>query len=142
MRVDVELRGLPERNIAVDFSADVGGSLVVPALVIGVLIAIALVVPALLIGAMLIALILIEGVVVSAAVVAAIVLVVGADGRAVVGANGVSRAISVAGIDSADRVSVSADGSSACASTACILCKSWYCRAGESDAGEREGEGD
>jgi len=96
MRVDVELRGLPERNIAVDVSADVGGSLVVPALVIGVLIAIALVVPALLIGAMLIALILIEGVVVSAAVVAAIVLVVGADGRAVVGANGVSRAISVA----------------------------------------------
>ena len=113
MRVDVELRGLPERNIAVDVSADVGGSLVVPALVIGVLIAIALVVPALMIGAMLIALILIEGVVVSAAVVATIVLVVGADGRAVVGANGVSRAISVAGIDSADRVSVSADGSSA-----------------------------
>ena len=105
------------------------------------LIAIALIVPALMIGAMLIALILIEGVVVSAAVVATIVLVVGADGRAVVGANGVSRAISVAGIDSADRVSVSAYGSSACASTACILCKSWHCRGGESDAGERKGEG-
>ena len=77
------------------------------------LIAIALIVPALIIGAVLIALILIEGVVVSTVVVAAIVLVVGADGRAVVGANSVSRVISVAGIDSADRVSVSADGSSA-----------------------------
>ena len=77
------------------------------------LIAISLIVPALIIGAVLIALILIEGVVVSTVVVAAIVLVVGADGRAVVGANSVSRVISVAGIDSADRVSVSADGSSA-----------------------------
>lgn len=90
--------GLPEPNFTVDVSADVGGSLVVPALIIGVV---------------LIALILIEGVVVSTVVVAAIVLVVGADSRAVVGANSVSRAISVAGIDSTDRVSVSADGSSA-----------------------------
>ena len=77
------------------------------------LIAIALIVPALIISAVLIALILIEGVVVSTVVVAAIVLVVGADGRAVVGANSVSRVISVTGIDSADRVSISADGSSA-----------------------------
>ena len=105
--------GLPEPNFTVDVSADVGGSLVVPALIMGVLIAIALVVPALIIGVVLIALILIEGVVVSTVVVAAIVLVVGADSRAVVGANSVSRAISVAGIDSTDRVSVSADGSSA-----------------------------
>ena len=80
---------------------------------IGVLVAMALIVPVLIIGAVLIALILIEGVVVSTVVVAAIVLVVGADSRAVVGANSVSRAISVAGIDSADRVTVSADGSSA-----------------------------
>ena len=77
------------------------------------LIAISLIVPALIIGAVLIALILIESVVVSTVVVAAIVLVVRADGRAVVGAKSVSRVISVAGIDSADRVSVSADGSSA-----------------------------
>jgi len=104
---------LPEPNFAVDVSADVGSSLVVPALIIDVLIAIALIVPALIIGAVLIALILIEGVVVSTVVVAAIVLVVGADGRAVVGANSVSRVISVAGIDSTYRVSVSADGSSA-----------------------------
>ena len=110
MRVAVELRGLPEPNFAVDIGANVVGSLVVPVLIICVPIAMALIIPALIIGVALITLILIEGVVVSTAVVAATVLVVGADGRAVVGANSVSRVISVAGIDSAYRVSVSADG--------------------------------
>ena len=104
--------------------------------------AVALIVPALVVGVSVVALILVEGVVVAAVVVAAIVLVEGADGRAVVGADGVSRVVSVSRVDATDGVSVPADGASTRASTASILCESSHGRAGETECGESDGESD
>ena len=90
------------------------------------LIAVALIVPALVVGVAVVALILVEGVVVAAVVVAAIVLIVGTDGRAVVGANGVPRVVCVSRVDATDGVSVTADGACTRASTASILCEACH----------------
>ena len=71
----------------------------------------ALVVPALVVGALAVALILIKSVVVATIVVTAVVLVVGANGGAVVRADGIAGIVCIAGIDSTDGVSMSTDGS-------------------------------
>ena len=104
--------------------------------------AVALIVPALVVGVSVVALILVEGVVVAAVVVAAIVLVKGADGRAVVGADGVSRVVSVSRVDATDGVSVPADGASTGASTASMLWQTCHGRAVETECGESDGESD
>ena len=99
-------------------------------------------VPALVVGVSVVALILVEGVVVAAVVVASIVLVEGADGRAVVGADGVSRVVCVSRVDTTDGVSVPTDGAGARASTTSMLCEACHGRTGESEGGESDGESD
>ena len=99
MSFEVDLK---EANIAFDISVNVGIPSIAPASIVRVSSVKALVVPTLIVGALAVALILIKGVVIPTTVVATIVLVVGANGRAVVGADSVSRVICIARIDASD----------------------------------------
>ena len=74
--------------------------------------------------------------------VVALILVEGADGRAVVGADGVSRVVCVSRVDTTDGVSVPTDGAGARTSTASMLCEACHGRTGESECGESDGESD
>ncbi len=102
---------LKEANIASDISVNVGIPSIAPTSVVRVSSVKALVVPALIVGALAVALILIKGVVIPTTVVATIVLVVGANGGAVVRTDGITGIGCIAGVNSTDGVSVSADGS-------------------------------
>ena len=90
------MRGLKKTNITGDIGVN---TCIVP------------IAPALVVGALAVALILIKSVVVATIVVTSVVLVVGANGGAVVRADGISGIVCIAGIDSTDGVSMSTDGS-------------------------------
>lgn len=95
------MRGLKKTNITGDIGVNTCIAPIAPALVV----------PALVVGALAVALILIKSVVVATIVVTSVVLVVGANGGAVVRADGISGIVCIAGIDSTDGVSMSTDGS-------------------------------
>ena len=95
------MRGLKKTNITGDIGVNTCIAPIAPALVV----------PALIVGSLAVALILIKSVGVATIVVTSVVLVVGANGGAVVRADGISGIVCIAGIDSTDGVSMSTDGS-------------------------------
>ena len=95
------MRGLKKTNITGDIGVNTCIAPIAPALVV----------PALVVGALAVALILIKSVVVATIVVTSVVLVVGANGGAVVRTDGIAGIGCIAGVNSTDGVSVSADGS-------------------------------